>query len=306
MLDFSNRPPHWWLRVCMSLLFFVGGGVSVFWAQGFRVDFKNHNIVPTGVLSLETTPADIPMMVDGEYLGKTPGVFLGKHLGDHQVCFFPKTSFPLCFSIFVRGERVTNVFNILFPSQDPVAHRVGREKNILTDPKGRGYIALFSDFSEARVVEAGRDTFVAIPTVPHDTPALSAEGVVLFGDGSSQTVFFSHVPDLSILRFSPEKNTFLYAKENQLFLRDPLLQKSRLLTEFSEPVTAAWFFPHSESILVFLPSSIAFLPRQGEVPRVLFQKDVDKDALFFPEQKSILWFFDGEAYEYVFPQKENT
>ena len=306
MFGSSRRPPHWWLRALMSFLFFVGGGLFVVWAQGFRFDFQHHHLFPTGVLSVSSAPEGLPVTINGKYLGETPGVFLGQRLGNHDVCLFPTTASPLCFSVAVQGERVTNVSHILFPPEELLARHVGAQQDILIDPQERGYITLFPQFSEARIQEGSRDQIITLPALSDNLPALSREGILYFGNGSSQTAFFSSPFSFSSLRFFPddEHNSFLYTENDRLFFRNASEKQSQLLGTFSEPIESAWFFPHSESILVFLPSSIWFLPRPEADPRMLFEKDADKKAVFFPEGKSILWFSEGEAYEYTFPQEE--
>lgn len=291
----------------MSFLFFIGGGLFVVWAQGFRLDLQHHHLIPTGVLSISTAPEGLAVTINGKYIGKTPGVFLGQRLGDHDVCIFPGTASTLCFSVSVRGERVTNVSHILFPPEELLAHHISAQENILIDPQKRGYITFFPQFSEARIQEGSRDQMITTPFLENDIPALSHEGVLYFGDGSSQTAFFSSPFSFSSLRFFPddERNSFLYTENDTLFLHNSSVQTSLLLGAFSEPIESAWFFPHSESIVVFLPSSIWFIPRPEAEPRMLFEKDPQEQAVFFPEEKRILWFLEGEAYEYIFPQEED-
>lgn len=284
MIFRRKSPPHFWLRLLLSLAFFCGGGLLVFWLEGIR--FLEGEIVETGVLSVSTADTGVRLFIDGVFVDKTPTVILGESVGKKNLCFFQNNKIPFCLSILLGSKRAELIENIILAPHSLISRPIGTHEEIIFDPLGRGFWRLFPEINSAAAFD-GSSWHLFADLSKQDALA-DFSGRVPFS--SSDQVVFSPVAPPH--RLAQKNRGILYFSGSELFFRD--FQKSEIqrIASFSEAISDAFFFPNSDSILVFLPSEILFSSR-FDAP---FQKltDIEDDsAHFFPDSRQIFYFRQG-------------
>ncbi len=280
----SKKPPYFWLRLLLSLLFFCGGIFLVFWIQGFR--FSEGELVETGVLSASTVDSGATLFVDSLFVNKTPALVLGEFVGEKNVCLFQNQKTPFCLTVFLEARHAELFENILLLPRFFRSRVVGSEEEIILDPLGRGFWRIFPETQSAAAFD-GKSW--------HVFSHLRADEAIADFSGKaslapSRPVIFSE--SLAVSRLAPKNRGILFFSEKQLFFRHFQKAETTSITLFSEPISDAFFFPDSDSFFVFLPSAVYFAHRfDAPLQKIL---DIEKNsAKFFPESRQILYFYSG-------------
>lgn len=287
-------------RALMPLLFFVGGAAMILWAQGWRLDLKDGVLVPTGVLSVTTTPPETRVFVAGKPLGVSPQIFLGIPVGKAFVCL-QKTGYQsFCGEAEFTSQLAHRMRNIVLLPQFPRPRLIGQASEVIFDPAGRGFVRFYPDLSDALVFSGRSLRFLA--NTPFDPEAvIDRQGRLLSLLATPQPLFDDPPPAPNSGRFL--ENGYLFTSGNELNMHDGTTDSDRLLARFDEPIENAYFLPGSESMVVALPSSIHFIQRPGSIPHQLFAKDAGFVMRYFPASGSIVWRLGEGVYGYSFDRK---
>lgn len=295
----QKRPPQWWVRILSSVVFFIGGIFMIFWAQGFRFDFSQGDIVATGVFSLSSSPSSSHIFLSNHQADTAPSVFLGLPAGNLSFCLTQNSFQSLCEDVRIHAGRVQEFLDILLLPSVPRFTAYGPVADILWDAHGRGFVRLLPHLATVQVVDAGKKRFIEDP-FPQEV-VLSPSGEMFLSDGTRKTVFFSSPSILT--EQSLWNESFVYFKGNRLFLRNTKESYSQLLTSFSEPISQIFFVPHSHSFFIELPSHILFYAFPAASPRLFSRKDRGASVRFFATQGELFWEKEGVLIGFSLPKE---
>ncbi len=287
-------PFQLWIRIALSIIFFLGGAFMVFWAQGFRFDFSDGSIVSTGVVSVSTVPSDAHIVISSEVVGSSPTVILGIPLGPVKICIYRNGFIPFCDSISVGAEAVTYLKNIYLVSQSAPIKEWGTTKDFLWDPLGRGFIQRFPSLSSALIYDGGEVRF--LDSLGSDV-FLTRRGDLLLPFVSEQQIFYSSQQSRCSCVL-PDSSGHLFFHENVLSIRWINPEKELALHTFTENIEEAYFLANSESILVATSTHVYLIQRAGTEPVELFQKDNSSKVRYFPSSQTLFYENAGNIFSY--------
>lgn len=300
---FSEKlPPLWWFRLLTSLAFFVGGIVVTIWAQGFRFDFSERELIPTGVVSVSSVPSGASLFHNDIPQGITPKVLLGIAEQKTHLCLEKQGFSSFCASVVIPPKTVIELLRIHLLPKAPSPVYIGKAQNIWWDPLGRGFVHVLPNMTEAQVWEHGKIHRVFAPageSFAH--AALTKNGDILLPSLKKLPLFVSSSPVFSI--FSPQKYSFLYASKHQLFLHFLAQNISIPLFTFYSSLHTFFFFPHSDSFLAETEDAFFFFSHFSQYPLKISEKDVNTTIHFFPFGEWVFWQKDGKVYGFSFTKE---
>ncbi len=299
MFDRNHLPPQWWLRLLMPPLFFIGGALLVMWAQGWRFDLHDGELVSTGVISVTTSPPGASVFINGQPRGNSPDVFLGVPTGNVRVCLRQTGFHTFCEEIIVDQVHSHRYRNLQLIPETLVARPLGDFSSLLFDPWGRGYIRWYPDLQDAQIVDGGETRFFGAVEAADDY-RVSANGELLSLIHGTLPGFVSDVPDATRGRFSPDGTGFLYFSGNGILYKNTQTQENLLFHRFDENIEQAFYLPESESVVAITHTGIYMFHRLGSPPVFLFRNDAESDARFYSAGELLIFQQDGEYFEFSF------
>ncbi len=275
----------------------------VFWAQGWRFDFSERELVATGVISVTTSPPGATIIINGVARAPSPEVLLGIPIGAVDVCLKRVGYQSFCEQALIDPILSYRYHNVHLIPQSPARHALAKEQQILFDPWGRGYVRFYPQMRDALVFDGDRVHF--LNTIDADAVyAIAANGNLLSLTQPPFSAFVSQIPNKVARRFSYDNRGYLYFSGNGLFYKDTTTLKSTILQRFDELVEDAYFLPESDSLITVTTTGIYYAHRIGSGAEFLFEKTAESTVHFYPAAEMIVWQNDDEYFSFSFGQKK--
>src|SRR3989344_7009217 len=266
--------------------FFIAASVIVvFFAQGYRIDFKSLTFVKTGGIFVETSINDAKIYVDDKYIESTNGILNHNTLIEgltpkaYNVFIYKENYYPWNKVVEVKSGTVIGLNNvILFPL-------VPEKSKIIDLP-----VQTISEFSVEKNTVKIKDNKTKTTTVYNlnDGKLLSKE---------------KFITAISVKEFiSPDENKKLEIIGNQLWLaylkginKDPIKKAGdkELIATYEAPINFFNWLNDSEHIIWFADNelNIAELDnRGGKRNSIKFYLNIDA-PVFWDRDNSLFYFF---------------
>jgi|GEM_PF-5710100 len=112
---------HKLLRFSWLLLFLCAATTAILYIQGWRIFWRQEEILPTGILQLSSLPANAAVFIDGIYRGATPLLLRGQPLRETAVRLERNGFLPLKFSTPIAPDLITALPGLILTPRFPEA-----------------------------------------------------------------------------------------------------------------------------------------------------------------------------------------
>lgn len=286
----------------MPPAFFIGGALLVLWAQGWRFDLTERELIATGVVAVTTVPPGATVLIDDVPRGTSPEVFLGIPVGATNICLEQSEYRSFCQQITLDAVLSYRFHDVHLVPDVAVPRPLGNHAEVLLDPYGRGFVRWYPELQDALVFDGDEVRFLDNIT-PVSDQAITRDGSLRSLTAPPRQVFASLVLRNLNGRFAVDGEGYLYFSGNGLFYKHTASLESSLLQRFDESIVDAFFLPESDSFVVVTTTGIFLAPRVGVNAEFLFEKDAGSTIHYYAAAEAIVWMFGEQYYWYSFGQE---
>lgn len=298
-------PPHLWLRILSSFIFFGGGILFVIWSSGYRLHcYKSKNMfscefIKTGVVSTNSLQNNASVFINDEFKGFSPNFFLSIPVGRNKICFYKNNYYDFCSIAEIENEVVYFYENVYLIPKEIKTKNHGSAELFVWDTKKRGLVKKMYNSSSFLVFSnKGNNLIEDIEINNEDDISLDSFGRLIINDHVEKTIFVNQSINDSLYNDLLIQSNVLYkVKEKNQIIKDSNKLK---IYEFSEEIENAFYISNSESIIVILKEEIFIIQKQGSWPHKILNKDEDLPAIYFPQRNSIFFKYQNEVHEFEF------